>query len=224
MYRYSVPCYPRITLAAFLAHFFLQDYREGATPFAPAGRFQSTCPRRGTTIPESKLEDSDDWFQSTLPRGERLIPADLFEVVSVFQSTLPRGERPCGILMIVTILIVSIHAPTRGATGFPGRFPAMPLFQSTLPRGERRESLISIVFMPFVSIHAPTRGATLPHLTKRSPYARFQSTLPRGERHVMRNTRNRLMLFQSTLPRGERLFLDGISKIRFWKRTVTAVM
>ena len=94
MYRYSVPCNPRITLAAFLAHFFLQDYREGATPFAPAGRFQSTCPRRGTTIPDSKLEDSDDWFQSTLPRGERRI----------MPGKLPRMQS------------VSIHAPTRGAT------------------------------------------------------------------------------------------------------------
>lgn len=94
MYRYSVPCNPRITLAAFLAHFFLQDYREGAAPFAPAGRFQSTCPRRGTTIPESKLEDSDDWFQSTLPRGERR-----------------RSGRT-----IFRPGYVSIHAPTRGAT------------------------------------------------------------------------------------------------------------
>lgn len=94
MYRYSVPCNPRITLAAFLAHFFLQDYREGATPFSPAGRFQSTCPRRGTTIPDSKLEDSDDWFQSTLPRGERRI----------MPGKLPRMQS------------VSIHAPTRGAT------------------------------------------------------------------------------------------------------------
>lgn len=101
MYRYSVPCNPRITLAAFLAHFFLQDYREGATPFAPAGRFQSTCPRRGTTIPESKLEDSDDWFQSTLPRGERR-----------------RSGRT-----IFRPGYVSIHAPTRGATAISPKNP-----------------------------------------------------------------------------------------------------
>ena len=146
MYRYSVPCNPRITLAAFLAHFFLQDYREGATPFAPAGRFQSTCPRRGTTIPESKLEDSDDWFQSTLPRGERLKSQVKYSIYGQFQSTLPRGERQgiyrfCGLRNCV-----SIHAPTRGATenGNP-RKPYLNLFQSTLPRGERPFAWITYV-------------------------------------------------------------------------------
>ena len=161
MYRYSVPCNPRITLAAFLAHFFLQDYREGATPFAPAGRFQSTCPRRGTTIPDSKLEDSDDWFQSTLPRGERLEwYAENFPE-QWFQSTLPRGER-------------------RGAP-VPIRYNRKK-FQSTLPRGERHSPsyfcFLAGCFNPrshegsdgnmtlknaillSVSIHAPTRGAT----------------------------------------------------------------
>ena len=162
MYRYSVPCNPRITLAAFFAHFFLQDYREGATPFAPAGRFQSTCPRRGTTIPESKLEDSDDWFQSTLPRGERQESNYKLITGHTFQSTLPRGERLHAYADDVKVL----------------------RFQSTLPRGERR----AVVYIPttygsfnprshegsdacnfhiisisnVVSIHAPTRGATYP--------------------------------------------------------------
>ncbi len=36
-------------------------------------------------------------------------------------------------------LLISIHAPTRGATLFAGYgSQAMALFQSTLPRGERR--------------------------------------------------------------------------------------
>ena len=138
MYRYSVPCNPRITLAAFLAHFFLQDYREGAAPFAPAGRFQSTCPRRGTTIPESKLEDSDDWFQSTLPRGERLKSQVKYSIYGQFQSTLPRGERLQLLLNLLIRQFVSIHAPTRGAT------------IKVSPVGK----------ILHVSIHAPTRGAT----------------------------------------------------------------
>ena len=140
MYRYSVPCNPRITLAAFLAHFFLQDYREGATPFAPAGRFQSTCPRRGTTIPESKLEDSDDWFQSTLPRGERL--------------TCLSGEHHNW--------IVSIHAPTRGAT--PCSYLASNRTACFNPRsheGSDPDMGSKEVRLYPVSIHAPTRGATL---------------------------------------------------------------
>ena len=35
----------------------------------------------------------------------------------VFQSTLPRGERPCiGLSSQIHVLMVSIHAPARGAT------------------------------------------------------------------------------------------------------------
>ena len=138
MYRYSVPCNPRITLAAFLAHFFLQDYREGATPFAPAGRFQSTCPRRGTTIPESKLEDSDDWFQSTLPRGERQESNYKLITGHTFQSTLPRGERP--ILNLIGGVLAGFQSTLpRGERQNYESPHSDPLgFQSTLPRGERR--------------------------------------------------------------------------------------
>ena len=58
---------------------------------------------------------------------------------------------------------VSIHAPTRGATGFPYQF-----FASSI-----------------VSIHAPTRGATSYILIKLDSYL-FQSTHPHG----VRPTRN----------------------------------
>ena len=57
--------------------------------------------------------------------------------------------------------LISIHAPTRGATDTP----------------PKREKTFSI------SIHAPTRGATLLLLHPFHKY-KFQSTLPRGERHM----------------------------------------
>ena len=82
--------------------------------------------------------------------------------------------------------IVSIHAPTRGAT--PLRDRAVPAF--------------------VVSIHAPTRGATRsrPGAVKLSP---FQSTLPHGERLVAAVIWLVLMMFQSTLPHGERPIGDA---------------
>ena len=62
-------------------------------------------------------------------------------------------------------IIISIHAPTRGATSIPsGIWTYYTEFQSTLPRGERR------------------------HPRKKPKLSlQFQSTLPRGERHPDRN-------------------------------------
>ena len=82
------------------------------------------------------------------------------------------------------VVVVSIHAPARGATpgpASPSTAPASfnprsregsdvsapaasspsPSFQSTLPRGERRGGLWFIQVTWSVSIHAPARGATL---------------------------------------------------------------
>ena len=58
-------------------------------------------------------------------------------------------------------LIISIHAPTRGATIVKGLDKAPLQFQSTLPRGERLQRRFF------------TGGSR-----------QFQSTLPRGERHA----------------------------------------
>ena len=56
--------------------------------------------------------------------------------------------------------VISIHAPTRGATRKPDNNSNNSKFQSTLPRGERRRA------------------------TEKSEVNKvFQSTLPRGERH-----------------------------------------
>ena len=60
-----------------------------------------------------------------------------------------------------TTIIISIHAPARGATRASG----------TLTAG------------CMISIHAPARGATI-RSTKISMHKKFQSTLPRGERRL----------------------------------------
>ena len=58
---------------------------------------------------------------------------------------------------------VSIHAPTRGATEYilPGTIPPLA-FQSTHPHGVRLSAPLAVPLPLTVSIHAPTRGATTP--------------------------------------------------------------
>ena len=115
-------------------------------------------------------------------------------------------------------MIISIHAPARGAT--------------------------FLVFCKFnvvkISIHAPARGATAIPVTvitagrDFNPRSRegsdhhqvrtffclveFQSTLPRGERQGVVGVVLKLFRFQSTLPRGERResrHRPGGDRIRF---------
>jgi len=145
----------------------------------------------------------------------------------LFQSTLPRGERLLLRDGMADLRLVSIHAPARGATTRRGVSLARFWFQSTLPRGERLPRPQRPGDPWSVSIHAPARGATSsPPIHTSLPFGfnprsragsdspahkpgggprRFQSTLPRGERlEVLLNSPDEI-LFQSTLPRGERL-------------------
>ena len=99
-------------------------------------------------------------FQSTFPRGERLIRDTSADALLMFQSTFPRGERPgkratggykqqgfnprshAGndtiIVLPRLICVVSIHVPARGTT-------------DDYHKGSLRTS---------VSIHVPARGTT----------------------------------------------------------------
>ena len=72
----------------------------------------------GSDYDKRERLNTDEVFQSTLPRGERRCINDLCIRDTQFQSTLPRGER--------LLSSPQMHRITR--------------FQSTLPRGERRGS------------------------------------------------------------------------------------
>ena len=79
-------------------------------------------------------------FQFTRPRGARRALRMLSPQTNQFQFTRPRGAR-LGPVLLLAVGVVSIHAPTRGATPLVGiEYDAI-----------------------MVSIHAPTRGATLRH-------------------------------------------------------------
>ena len=59
------------------------------------------------------------------------------------------------------LFVISIHAPTRGATkAMIILLSPATIFQSTLPREERRYNYNILNNICDISIHAPTRGAT----------------------------------------------------------------
>ena len=137
---------------------------------------------------------------------------------TLFQSTHPRGVRLAALNSFTLVRLVSIHAPTRGATTQMDIDRADMLFQSTHPRGVRlRQLSISTLLACFnprthegcdhrphnykqkigVSIHAPTRGATLSTL-KTWVTGQFQSTHPRGVRLTIRSL---MQMFGSFNPR-----------------------
>ena len=77
--------------------------------------------------------------------------------------------------------VISIHAPTRGATSL--KATEYKLSIDFNPRShERSDNYIPDEFKSYIiSIHAPTRGATIPNIDI-PDVAGFQSTLPREER------------------------------------------
>ena len=121
-------------------------------------------------------------FQSTHPRGVRPFFHFMRLFVLKFQSTHPRGVRPLPSADFDALGMVSIHAPTRGATS-----PYEDEYQKY-----------------YVSIHAPTRGATELSSHGWSMLTRFQSTHPRGVRLLSLILKLILNPFQSTHPRGVR--------------------
>ena len=143
--------------------------------------FQSTLPREERLL-GLNFKEANSIFQSTLPREKRLLQQYLSHFQLLFQSTLPREERHNTTGWQGTGEIISIHAPTRGATAGTDVSDMLKEFQSTLPREERRSELsehhLTRYFNPrshersdlkksvddgdmmSISIHAPTRGAT----------------------------------------------------------------
>ena len=142
-------------------------------------------------------------FQSTLPREERLSFPCNISFHLIFQSTLPREERRGSGYVEGQRYLISIHAPTRGATSstcysttdhinFNPRShersdqsacPCSRHSRNFNPRSHERSDrlLVKSIIRLRISIHAPTRGAT--SLVKVFPYLfLFQSTLPREER------------------------------------------
>ena len=100
-------------------------------------------------------------FQSTHPHGVRLCDDESIYLDFLFQSTHPHGVRRSRGFHACESPLVSIHAPTRGATLPRPLPPRGRQFQSTHPHGVRQSGLWLLLVNLRVSIHAPTRGATI---------------------------------------------------------------
>jgi len=142
--------------------------------------FQSTPPRGGRPMDNIAITTTAE-FQSTPPRGGR--PFKFCYLCNYLKSFNPRPHAGGDAIHIVcpTESIVSIHAPTRGAT-----------------RDARENNAEQNV-----SIHAPTRGATS-NSSEQMGLMSFQSTPPRGGRRPGSFRLLAQLLFQSTPPRGGR--------------------
>ena len=157
-------------------------------------------PTRGTTLSYVSVS-SKYLFQSTCPRGARLIEPEEVEVVEEFQSTCPRGAR----LMEKVYnkkFDISIHVPTRGTTHAIIFDELISLFQSTCPRGARRGNIWIFVFRRYFNPRAHEGHDQPPQPPQ--PQTIFQSTCPRGARRADVYVGSSGKQFQSTCPRGAR--------------------
>ena len=122
--------------------------------------FQSTLPHGERLFPFLIASNASP-FQSTLPHGERPFPALHRRFKCQFQSTLPHGERRIAAVLSSPPLIISIHAPARGATLHFGRCPSVHTISIHAPA---RGATHRLPYLPVksykISIHAPARGAT----------------------------------------------------------------
>ena len=183
------------------------------------------APTRGATIQELSQYNADTISIHAPTRGATISNGLCDGFYAIFQSTLPREERQKRLkiackgfnfnprshersdkraVMFEKGELISIHAPTRGATLSASVLSYSLIFQSTLPREERRphhspllssglyfnprshersdEICHSLAIVHKISIHAPTRGATSHSPVLALCLLLFQSTLPREER------------------------------------------
>jgi len=77
-------------------------------------------------------------FNPRARTGRDILVTPTSSILALFQSTRPHGARPLTIALSSRPLVVSIHAPARGATSYPAYpSPSCKSFQSTRPHGAR---------------------------------------------------------------------------------------
>ena len=183
------------------------------------------APTRGATT-SAVATTLHQRFQSTLPRGERLILTLTTLIMRIFQSTLPRGERLHIRFFILNlanfnprshegsdlfVLLssapgagISIHAPTRGATILTLTTLIMRIFQSTLPRGERPLLPHDNVFVGGNFNPRSHEGSDRLYSSCYGIHWYFNPRSHEGSDVLGKECCVAIHRFQSTLPRGER--------------------
>ncbi|GAK53093.1 hypothetical protein U14_04352 [Candidatus Moduliflexus flocculans] len=129
----------------------------------PSGRCRVSihAPARGATNGAGVSWHVEQCFNPRAREGRDIGNSRSKLQIRLFQSTRPRGARHYFFDVYYISIIVSIHAPARGATCRERlQSSGMRTFQSTRPRGARLASCSSADSRTHVSIHAPARGAT----------------------------------------------------------------
>ena len=119
-------------------------------------------------------------FQSTPPRGERLQITSKYYYDRYFNPR-PHVGSDLQLRLIISHLLISIHAPTWGATNRRCTISGSGKISIHAPTWGATEVMDDQTIYLEISIHAPTWGATRLEGTKCAECL-FQSTPPRGER------------------------------------------
>ena len=144
------------------------------------------APPRGATSSElRRVARSRNFNSRPSARGDSDV-AVFVNILSDFNSRPSARGDDLGALL-VRQLIISIHAPPRGATSRRRRDPEPRHFNSR-PSARGDNTLIGIPYTKLISIHAPPRGATTAR-SQHSAFILFQFTpLREGRRVVARRT------------------------------------
>ena len=118
------------------------------------------APARGATLP---LPVPERFLLNFNPRSREGSDDQGCQFTSneyIFQSTLPRGERLLVCVSNCFLLCISIHAPARGATfAIPTR-PFSSFYFNPRSREGSDIGPFKVIRFNGISIHAPARGAT----------------------------------------------------------------
>jgi len=178
----------------------------GARPIPLYGRstyeVSIHAPTRGATHRRQTAATGRSGFNSRAHAGRDVGPGVVASLRPGFNSRAHAGrDRRLG--ADGPHRVVSIHAPTRGATRMQADDDDVHQFQFTRPRGARRRAAREARQGQRVSIHAPTRGATR-RLHVFGCHLCFNSRAHAG-RDQNNNLQQKNNLFQFTRPRGARL-------------------
>ncbi len=220
-----IALYARLAVVKFQSTHPHGVRRKGNCYLLDNGKVSIHAPTRGATI-AGRMLIRRIGFQSTHPHGVRrfalfcivvtpcfnprthtgcdMTKQNLFVPKVKFQSTHPHGVRRNSDVPKGTLIYVSIHAPTRGATVVvPSQLPYVVVSIHAPTRGATA-SRKTCTTNGVVSIHAPTRGATY-NPNEHPSECTFQSTHPHGVRPDIQTWIITKQRFQSTHPHGVRL-------------------
>ena len=142
-------------------------------------------------------------FQFTRPQGARREDICATSDSFGFNSRARKGRDTYTTGPLRPAVLVSIHAPARGATQRFRFFWSVTTFQFTRPQGARPGGRQGGICRSAVSIHAPARGATCASISAVDSSV-FQFTRPQGARPISFSRRLCKTSFQFTRPQGAR--------------------